>query len=64
MEVNTVRKGIGLAVRLLAGCSSNMPAPATPDPMFSEAQQCMRGGGWWRASLRICDMQGTGVEIH
>jgi hypothetical protein len=36
--------GIGVAVWLLAGCASNMPAPTTTNPMFSEAQQCMRGG--------------------
>jgi hypothetical protein len=54
--------GIGVAVGLLAGCASNMPAPTATNPMFSEAQQCMRGGGWWRQSLGICDMQGTGVE--
>jgi len=53
--------GIGATVWCLAGCGSSMPSPATI-PMFSEAQQCMRGGGWWRESLGICDMQGTGVE--
>jgi hypothetical protein len=61
-----MREAIGIAVTawLLAGCGSNMPAPTTTSPMVSEAQQCMRGGGWWRESLGICDMQGTGVEIH
>jgi hypothetical protein len=44
------------------GCGSNMPAPATTNPIVSKEQQCMRGGGWWRQSLGICDMQGTGVE--
>ena len=59
-----VREAIGIAVIvwLLAGCASTMPAPAPTNPMFSEAQQCMRGGGWWRASLGICDMQTTGPE--
>lgn len=56
--------GIGVAVWLLAGCASNMSAPTTTNPMVSDAQQCMRGGGWWRQSLGICDMQGTGVETR
>jgi hypothetical protein len=61
-----VREGIGIAVTLwlLAGCGSTMPAPTTTSPMFSEAEQCTRGGGWWRVSLGVCDMQGTGVEMH
>jgi hypothetical protein len=60
-----VRESIGTVVTvwLLAGCGSNMPATTTPSPMFSEAQQCMRGGGWWRASMGFCDMQGTGPEV-
>lgn len=32
--------------------------------MMTDAQQCIRGGGWWRQSLGVCDMQGTGVERH
>ena len=59
-----VAVGIGFAVWLLAGCASNMSAPTTTNPMVSDAQQCMRGGGWWRQSLGICDMQGTGVETR
>jgi hypothetical protein len=55
---------VGIAATLcLAGCSSSIPSPTTT-PMFSEAHQCVRGGGWWRESLGICDMQGTGVEMH
>jgi hypothetical protein len=27
----------------------------------TEAQQCQRGGGWWRANLGVCDWQGTGA---
>jgi len=57
--------GIAVTIWLLAGCGSSMPAPTTTtDPMVSETQQCMRGGGWWRQSLGICDMQGTGVETR
>jgi len=61
-----VREAIGIAVIvwLLAGCASTMPAPATTNLMVSDAQQCMRGGGWWRASLGVCDMQGTGAEMR
>lgn len=61
-----MREAIGIAVGvwLLAGCGSTMSAPTTASPMLSEAQRCTRGGGWWRQSLGICDMQGTGVEIH
>jgi hypothetical protein len=60
-----VREAIGIAatVWLLAACGSNMPAPTTTNPTLSDAQQCTRGGGWWRASLGVCDMQGTGVEM-
>jgi hypothetical protein len=54
---------VGIAATLcLAGCSSSIPSPTTP--MFSEAHQCVRGGGWWRESLGMCDMQGTGTEMH
>jgi hypothetical protein len=61
-----VREAIGIAVIvwLLAGCASTMPAPTPTNPMFSEAQQCMRGGGSWRQSLGLCDMQGTGAEMR
>jgi hypothetical protein len=60
-----VRGIVGIAATLwcLAGCGSSMPSPTTT-PVLSEAQQCVRGGGWWRDSLGICDMQGTGVEMH
>lgn len=56
--------GIAVAVWLLAGCGSTVPAPTSTYPMLSEAQECTRGGGWWRQSLGICDRQGTGVEIR
>jgi hypothetical protein len=51
-----VRGIIGLAVTVLivAGCS------AAPDLLFSEAQQCTRGGGWWRVNLGVCEIQGEG----
>ena len=61
------RTAIGLAVAawLLAGCGSSMPPPATSaSSMLTDAQQCIRGGGWWRQSLGVCDIQGTGVERH
>jgi hypothetical protein len=59
------REAIGIAVTvwLLAGCGSNEPAPTTTGPTFSEAHQCLRGGGVWWAILGVCDMQGTGVEM-
>jgi len=57
--------GLTVAVWLLAGCGSSMPPPATSaSSMLTDAQQCIRGGGWWRQSLGVCDMQGTGVERH
>jgi hypothetical protein len=57
--------GLAVAVWLLAGCGSSMPPPATSaSSMLTDAQQCIRGGGWWRQSLGVCDMQGTGVERH
>ncbi len=60
-----VRQAIGIAVMVwaLAGCASTMAPPPTTDPMLSQAQQCTRGGGWWRQSLGICDVQGTGPEL-
>jgi len=58
------RRIIGLAVTLccLAGCGSTWPVPASGDSTFSDARQCTRGGGWWRTSLGVCDVQGTGPE--
>ncbi|HEX7215694.1 MAG TPA: hypothetical protein VF578_15900 [Methylomirabilota bacterium] len=44
---------------LLTGCSSAMPADTTT-AKATEARQCQRGGGWWRANLGVCDWQGTG----
>jgi ABC-type uncharacterized transport system auxiliary subunit len=44
----------------LTGCSSTTSVPA--DTTILTAQQCTRGGGWWRVSLGVCDMQGTGVQ--
>jgi hypothetical protein len=44
---------------LLTGCSSAMPVDTTT-AKAPEAQQCQRGGGWWRANLGVCDWQGTG----
>jgi hypothetical protein len=41
--------GIAIAVWLLAGCAS-----ATGSAV-SEEEECKRTGGWWRASLGICD---------
>ena len=46
--------GIALTVWLLAGCTG------ASGVVFSEAQQCTRGGGWWRANLGICEIQGEG----
>jgi len=54
---------IALSVCLLAGCGSSMQTGSPPNPLFSEAQQCVRGGGYWRQNLGVCDMQGTGVEM-
>jgi len=51
---------------LLAGCASAGPATG-PDAASAangkalEAQQCQRGGGWWRSNLGVCDWQGTGT---
>jgi hypothetical protein len=48
--------GIAVTVWLAAGCS------AAPSLMLSEAQQCTRGGAWWRANLGICEIQGVGKQ--
>ena len=60
-----VRGIVGIAATLwcLAGCGSSMPSQ-TSTPMSSEPQECVRGGGWWRESLGMCDMQETGTEMH
>jgi len=57
-----MRNGLGVvfAVWLLAGCSTSTPPPTGPDLMLTQAQQCMRAGGWWRQSLGTCDLQSTG----
>ena len=47
-------------ILLLTGCSAEMNAIATTT-RATEAQQCQRGGGWWRANLDVCDWQGTGT---
>jgi hypothetical protein len=48
--------GLALTIWLLAACTS------ATNVMFSEAQQCTRGGGWWRANLGVCEIQGTGKQ--
>jgi hypothetical protein len=40
---------IAIAVWLLAGCAS-----ATGSAV-NEEEECKRTGGWWRASIGICD---------
>lgn len=47
---------VAVTVWLLAGCNSTM------NLMFNEAQECARGGGWWRANLSICEIQGEGKQ--
>ena len=47
---------VAVTVWLLAGCNSTM------NLMFSEETQCTRGGGWWRANLSICEIQGEGKQ--
>lgn len=46
--------GIAVVVWLLAGCSPNTGLT------WSEAQECTRGGGWWRLNLGVCEIQGEG----
>jgi hypothetical protein len=48
--------GIAATTWLLAACTSSST------PAFSEAHQCTRDGGWWRANLWVCEMQGEGVK--
>lgn len=51
---------IGLAAALLlVGCAANMADTTTSKA--TDAEQCQRGGGWWRANLVVCDWQGTGT---
>jgi hypothetical protein len=52
-----VREIIGIAVTvwLAAGCSA-------PGQMLSEVQQCTHGGGWWRSTLGVCEIQGVGKQ--
>jgi hypothetical protein len=53
-----VRRLIGFIITawLIAGCTST----STTNLMFSDAQQCSRGGGWWRANLAVCEVQSEG----
>jgi len=56
-EVNAMTRRaieIALAVCLMAGCAS------TPNAAVSVAQECTRDGGWWRAELGLCEVQGPG----
>ncbi|HKX06486.1 MAG TPA: hypothetical protein VJX71_28620 [Methylomirabilota bacterium] len=46
--------GIAVVVWLLAGCSSGLGLT------WNEAQECTRGGGWWRLNLGVCEIQGEG----
>lgn len=57
-----VRRLIRIAASLLVltGCSTAMRIDETT-AKAAEAQQCQRGGGWWRANLGVCDWQGTGT---
>ena len=59
--MTTVRAVITIVagVLALAGCAAQMDTPETT-AKATEAQQCQRGGGWWRANLGVCDWQGTG----
>jgi hypothetical protein len=55
-----------LAAVLLTGCASAGPATSSDQAAgltgkALEAQQCQRGGGWWRSNLGVCDWQGTGT---
>ena len=55
-----------LTAVLLAGCASGGSAiPPEQSTALTgkalEAQQCQRGGGWWRANLGVCDWQGAGT---
>ena len=56
-----VRAAITIAVGtlLLAGCAARMDTTEIT-ATATEAQQCQRGGGWWRANLGVCDWPGTG----
>jgi len=46
--------GVVIAVWFFAGCTS------ATSSMVSEAQECTRGGGWWRSNLGVCEIQGEG----
>ena len=51
---------IAASLLVLTGCSTAMRVDETTTKA-TEAQQCQRGGGWWRANLGVCDWQGTGT---
>ncbi len=59
-----VREAMGIAVTVwvLGGCALTVPPPTTTEPVLSRAQECMRGGGWWRESLGLCEVQGTSPD--
>ena len=53
--------GIVTTVALLSGCAANTASTPTA-AKNTQAEQCERGGGWWRANLDVCEVQGTGKQ--
>ena len=60
MRVRTM-VGIVTTVALLSGCAAN-PASTPAAAKNTQAEECERGGGWWRVNLDLCEAQGTGKQ--
>jgi len=52
--------GCAAVLAILSGCATSSTAP-TIDTR-TQAEQCERGGGWWRPNLGVCEVQGTGKQ--
>ena len=52
--------GCATVLAILNGCATSSTAP-TIDTR-TQAEQCERGGGWWRPNLGVCEVQGTGKQ--
>jgi hypothetical protein len=46
---------IAIAVWLTAGCASTTSQASAAGSVIHEEEECNRNGGWWRASIGICD---------
>jgi hypothetical protein len=46
-----------LGTLVLGGCASGVGSPPSASPAFTPAAECERNGGWWRASMGVCEYE-------